>query len=419
MKRKKISLIMMTFIFSIITFAEKINVQEATEMALKNNKSIKIQMLEVEKSKIEVDKAWKNAYFNIGYTASIGRFFDTISPAKNSYTHSIALTQPIYAGGKVKTGIEIGKKSLDLSELTLDKVKKDTILNTVEAYINVYDAQNTLDVYKLSKKSLDKNYETQKEKYDLRMVTKPDLLEAEKSVKEMESIIISQEATLKINKETLGNLIGISGENIEIVPFTVNEKFTNNVNLKDDLEKLKTVNTEYQIMLKLEEINEKNIKIEKGNLMPTVAANINYGTLQAKNKFSELRKKDNYSGMAGINFSWTIFDWDKTKLSIENAEKTYEISKIKSEQTLNDLKTGLKGIYYKLQSLEKSLEAQKIAVEIAEENYKLETERYNERLITMTDLLVYEKNLRQAKTNYLSSTLNYYYLISKYGAMLD
>lgn len=388
-------------------------------MALKNNKSIKVQMLEVEKGKIEVDKAWKNAYFNIGYSASIGRFFDTISPVKNSYTHSISITQPIYTGGKIKTGIEIGKKSLDLAELTLDKVKKDTILNTVEAYINVYDAQNTLDVYKLSKKSLDKNYETQKEKYDLRMITKPDLLEAERSVKEIEAIIISQEATLEINKETLGNLIGISGENIEIVPFTVNEKFTNIANLQEDLEKLKTVNTEYQMMLKVEEINEKNIAIEKANLMPTVAANINYGTLQGENKFSELRKKDNYSGMAGINFSWTIFDWDKRKLGIENVEKTYEISKIKSEQTLDDLKTGLKGLYYKLQSLEKSLDAQKMAVEIAEENYNLETERYNERLITMTELLTYEKNLRQAKTNYLSSKLNYYYLVSKYGAMLD
>ena len=60
-----------------------------------------------------------------------------------------------------------------------------------------------------------------------------------------------------------------------------------------------------------------------------------------------------------------------------------------------------------------------MAADAAEETYKLEVERDNYRLITLNDLLTAEKNLREARTNYLSSRLNYYYLVSQYGSLLD
>ncbi len=402
-----------------VAFSEKITVQDATEMALKNNKTIKIQMLEVEKSKIDVDAAWKKAYFSVDYTASAGRYFKDIASNNQSYSHSITLSQPIYTGGAIKSGIRIGKESLDLAELTLEKTKKEVILNTLQAYINVYDAENTLTVYKLSKEALDQNFKEQQAKYELRMVTRPEILEAERSVKEIEAVIISQEAAVEINKETLGNLIGMDGKDIEIVPFGVNEVFTKSVNLKEDLEKLKRENTEYQMMLKSKEISRELINIEKANLKPTVAGVITYGTLSNQPKIKDLAETKNYNGMVGINFKWNLFDWGAKKLEVEKAEKTYEVSNLKAEQTLDDLKVSLKNVYYKIQSLEKSLEALKTAVEVAEENYELEVERYSYRLITLNDLLMSERNLRQARTNYLSSRLNYYYLISQYGSLLD
>ena len=419
MKRMKIGTATALLLFSIPVFSQKITIQEATEMALKNNKSIKVQMLEVEKSKIDVDAAWKKAYFSVDYTASAGRYFKNISGSDQAYSHSVTLSQPLYTGGAIKAGIRIGKESLDLAELTLDKTKKDIILNTVEAYINVYDAENTLNVYKLSKEEFDQNLKEQKAKYDLRMVTRPEYLEAERSVKAIEANIISQEATVEVNKETLGNLIGLQGKDIEIVYFGVNEKFTSLVSLKDDLEKLKISNTEYQMKLKSREIAKENIKVEKADLRPTVSGTVSYGTLSSQDKFSDLSKGKNYNGTVGLSFNWNLFDWGAKKLDVKKAEKSYEITGLEAEQTLDDLKVSLKNVYYKIQALEKSLEALKIAVDAAEETYKLEVERYNYRLITLNDLLTAEKNLREARTNYLSSRLNYYYLVSQYGSLLD
>ena len=63
MKKRNTGIMFLIMLFSIPIFAQRITVQEAAAMAIKNNKDIKIGMIEVEKSKLDVNKAWKNAYF--------------------------------------------------------------------------------------------------------------------------------------------------------------------------------------------------------------------------------------------------------------------------------------------------------------------------------------------------------------------
>ena len=424
MKKRNTGIMFLIMLFSIPIFAQRITVQEAAAMAIKNNKDIKIGMIEVEKSKLDVNKAWKNAYFKISYNATANKYFKEIkSPFTGnydqSYGHNVTLTQPIYTGGAIKSGIEIGKSYLSLMELSLDKIRKDTILSTIQAYIDVYEAENTLDVLKKSKEALVRNYEEQKEKYKLRLVTKPEFTEAERSLKAIEAEVIQQTSNIEIAKEALGNIIGVKdSSSIEIVPFTVEEKFTKSINLKNDLDSLTTRNTEYQMALKQKEISRKNIDLEKADTRPKVSGVITYGTSDNK-KMSEMSKGKNYNGTIGLNLSWQLFDWGENKLDVEKAKRNYEIKEIEAEKSLDDLKVGMKKVYYQLQALEKSLEAQKIAVEKAEEVYELEQERYSYRLITMRDLLDAETNLRQSRTNYISSKLRYFYLVSRYGAFLD
>ncbi len=313
-KQIGVAVTMMLFALPVFVFGQKITVQEAAEMAIKNNKDIKIGMLEVEKGKLDVNKAWKSAYFKVTYNATANKYFkDVKSPFTGKYNQAygqnVTLAQPIYTGGAIKSGIEIGKNYLSLMELSLDKIRKDTMLSVIQAYIDVYEAENTLEVLKKSKEALSRNYEEQKEKYKLRMVTKPEFIEAERSLKAIEADVIQQTSNIEIAKEALGNMIGVKdSEKIEIVPFTVEEKFSKAVNLKDDLAKLTTRNTEYQMALKQKEISRKNIDLEKADLRPKVTGVVTYGTSD-RTKFSEVSKTKNYNGTIGLNLSWQIFDW--------------------------------------------------------------------------------------------------------------
>jgi len=428
MNKNRIKLLtaLLLLLSGISSFAQKITIQEAAEMAVKNNKDIKVGMLEVEQGQIDVDRSWKKKFFTVSYNASANAHFkdiltkNVLTKTGESYQHYVSLSQPIYTGGKLKLGNEISKDNLKLAELKLDKTKKDTILSTVQAYIDVYDAISTLGVLQKSKEALDENYKIQTEKYNLRMVTKPEYREAERGVKDMEAQIVQQQGNIEIAKESLGILIGIpDSKNIEIVPFGVEDNFTKTVDLKQDLEKLKTLNTEYKIAQKQIDITKKNVKLEKASFMPTINGTINYGALNAKNKPKKLFETKEFTSVAGVTFSWDIFDWGRRKDNVKYAEKTQEISEVKSEQTLDLVKANMRKTYYQLQALEKSLEALKVAVEKAEETYELEKERYKYNLITMNNLLDAEAKLRLSRVNYANSKLKYYYLVSQYGAFLD
>ena len=424
--RAEIVIVILLVLLTVPSFAQKITIQEAAELAVKNNKDIKVGMLEMERGQIDVNRSWKKRFFKVSYNAFANVYFkdiltkEALTKTGESYQHYISLSQPIYTGGKLKLGNEISKDNLKLAELKLDKTRKDTILSTVQAYIDVYDAISTLGVLKKSKEALDENYKIQTEKYELRMVTKPEYREAERSVKDMEAQIVQQQGNIEIAKESLGILIGIpDSENIEIVPFGVEDNFTKTVDLKKDLEKLTVLNTEYKIAQKQIDITKKNVKLEKANLMPTINGTINYGALTSKNKPKGLFEARDFTAVAGVTMTWDIFDWGRRKDDVKYAKKTQEIAEVKSEQTLDLVRANMRKTYYQLQALEKSLEALKVAVEKAEETYSLEKERYTYSLITMNNLLDAEAKLRLSRVNYANTKLKYYYLVSQYGAFLD
>ncbi len=420
--RNKIAVSVFLLLMAIPSFAQKITIQEAAEMAVKNNKDIKVGMLEVDRGQIDVSRTWKQRFFTISYNASANAYFQDLASKKTgeAYQQYLSLSQPIFTGGKLKLGNEISKENLKLTELQLDKTKKDTILSTVQAYIDVYDAISTLGVLQKSKEALDENYKIQTEKYNLRMVTKPEYTEAERSLKAMEAQIVEQQGNIEIAKESLGILIGVPDpSSIEIVPFGVEDNFTKTIDLTKDMDKLTTQNTEYKIAQKKIDISKKNTKLQRANYFPTINGTLSYGALNSSNKLKNAFEVKDFTSAAGLTFSWDIFDWGKRKDDVKYTKKAEEIAQVQSEQTLDQVKANMRKTYYQLQALEKSLEALKVAVESAEETYDLEKERYSYNLITMNDLLDAEAKLRQSRVNYASSRLRYYYLVSQYGAFLD
>ena len=69
------------------------------------------------------------------------------------YSQNITLTQPLYTGGGIRAGIKIGKDYETFYKLSLDKTRKDVILSTIDAYIALLNAQNNLEVLKISKET--------------------------------------------------------------------------------------------------------------------------------------------------------------------------------------------------------------------------------------------------------------------------
>ena len=408
--------------FSIFS-AEKITIQEAAEMAVKNNRDIKIGIKELENSSIDVQKSWKDSFFKVQF-ASNETFFTGNAPSQASpnspqYSQSISLEQPIFEGGNIAAGIKTAKTGKTLSMYTLEKTKKDTVLNVINTYINVLNYEDTSEVLTSSKKTLDENLRIINEKYKLRLATKPDLLEAQRSVLDVQAQILDNQNKIDTSKDELVKLIGLNiGSEIEIVPFTVQEKFSQKINYANDQKRLPEENSEYKMSELQSEMSKYKIDSAKSAFYPKINANMSYGTSLETEIYDSFDTKNAYLTF-GISFKWQLFDWGSTADDVKKAKNNLEISRLKQTDTLENLKTNLKSIYMDIVHSEKVLETKRLAVETASEVYKLETERYQYNLITLRDLLDAESNLRKSRLDYTATRLNYYYLVSKYEAMFN
>ena len=101
--KNKIAVTVLLLLMSIPNFAQKITIQEAAEMAVKNNKDIKIGMLEVDRGQIDVSRTWKQKFFTVSYNASANAYFKDVISKKTgeAYQQYLSLSQPIYTGGKL------------------------------------------------------------------------------------------------------------------------------------------------------------------------------------------------------------------------------------------------------------------------------------------------------------------------------
>lgn len=419
MKKLALYLALCLSIFSV----EKITIQEAAEMALENNRDIKVGMKTLENSHIDVQKSWKDSFFKVNFVSNETYYTAEGSsanlPSDSQYSQYVTLQQPIFEGGKISSGIKSAKTAKNLSMYQLEKTKKDTVLNVIDIYINVLNYENTTEVLESSKRSLDENLKIIKEKYNLRLATKPDLLEAERSVLDVKAQILDNQNKVSTAKDNLVKALGMRvGSEIEVIPFVVGEKFSSKIDYTNDLIRLEEQNSEYKMSELQSELSKHDITYAKSSFYPSVNANMSYGT-NLVSEFGDSFSSKHAALTFGLSFKWQLFDWGSASDDVKKAKNNLEINRLKQTDTLENLRTALKSNYMDILHSEKVLETKKLSVETAAEVYKLETERYRYNLITLRDLLNAETNLRESKIDYISTRLNYYYLISKYESMFN
>jgi outer membrane protein TolC len=114
---KSTSALLLVLLVPVIASAEDVSVEQAVDIAQKNNPSLYNVQKERERMDEEVREYWGNVYPSVNLTGSYSHYLDKQSPDylygedlyNNYYTMTLGLTQTLWAGGKVSTGIEMAK----------------------------------------------------------------------------------------------------------------------------------------------------------------------------------------------------------------------------------------------------------------------------------------------------------------------
>ena len=107
------------------------------------------------------------------------RFANTVSRPQNHYAFTATVDQPVFSGMAIKTNYELSGLGLDIEKFQEKKARMDVILNVKRSYFELLQKEKLEMVARETVTQLEAARDVSKNFFDVGMVPKNDLLQAE------------------------------------------------------------------------------------------------------------------------------------------------------------------------------------------------------------------------------------------------
>ena len=409
-----------------IVLARDLTLDQAIDLSLNNSKEMKISEKNLDISKLNVNKAFKNALPSVTYTGgyTVGEHERQILTQseknyvskKRGYTQNLKLTQPLFTGGVVTAGIKGAKAYENIASYTYLQSKIKNRLDTIKIFSDIINAQRNLEALSYSEGILLKRYQKQEEQLKLRLITKPDILQTEYSIEDIRAQMINIKNVIDTNMEKLYIRTGINkSEPLNLVPFNIPNNFSEKINLNSDLKQAIDESLSAKIAEEQVKIASATRMAAVGELLPQVSAFASYGTGE-RTSLERSYKDAEWTG--GVQVSWKLFSFGSDLDNYRVAKLQEEQEELRENSAKENIEINVRSAYLNVLSLEKQIASQGKALEVAKINFELNQEKYDAGLISTVDYLDFENTYRQARIAYNKVLLDYYYAFETYRSLL-
>ena len=409
-----------------IVLARDLTLDQAIDLSLNNSKEMRISEKNLDISKLNVSKAFKNALPSVTYTGAytVGEHERRILTQsernyvskKRGYTQNLKLTQPLFTGGVVTAGIKGAKAYENIASYSFLQSKIKNRLDTIKIFSDIINAQRNLEALKYSEGVLLKRYQKQEEQLKLRLITKPDILQTEYSIEDIRAQMINVKNVVDTNMEKLYIRTGISkSEPLNLVPFDIPNNFSEKINLDSDLKQAINESLSAKVAEEQVKVASATRMAAVGDLLPQVSAFASYGTGE-RTTFERSYRDGEWTG--GVQVSWKVFSFGSDLDNYRVAKLQEEQEELRETSTKENIEIDVRSAYLNVLSLEKQIASQAKALEAAKVNFELNQEKYDAGLISTIDYLDFENTYRQARIAYNKVLLDYYYAFETYRSLL-
>ncbi len=385
--------------------ALELTLDDSIQMALRNNPTIKIADAEKKIAKSKINQAQSGNMPALTYAHTAARYkSNTLTTGvlyDNKYDNTVRLTFPLYTGGEVEGLIKQAELGYDAAILGIAKAKQQIKLDATTAYFNVLQARNMVDLNKESVERLQAHLKNVQAQYEVGTVAKVDVLRSEVELANAEQNLIKAQNSYDLALASLNNVLGIPLDTqVQVKDNLKYQKYDKTI---DDCIKYALQNRpEIGQMDASLKIAQKGISVARSGYLPTLAL---AGTANWNN--DEFPGDENSNWTVSLQAGFNVFDAGLTKAKVRQAKATHAKTTQEVKQTSDAVQLEVRQAYLSLREAEKRIATAKVAVEKAEEDYKIAQVRYSAGVGTNIDVMDAQVALTQAKTNYVQAMYDY------------
>ena len=387
----------------------QLDLKDSVRMALENNRTIKQAFATVDNARWALSQArrqmgptltWNTVAARIG-----GKAYDGASDPdyRKGFTNTGSVGLPIF-NQTLNASRDSARYGLTAADLTLENTKQTIVQTATTDYYNILQARNLIKVYQDNVETLQAHLEQVNAQYRVGTVAKSDVLASEVQLAEAKQSLVNAQNNYDVAMATLNNVIGLPTDTVlEIKDELAYHKYDL------DLDKC----TEYGLANRADGLAayyavkqaEAAVKSAKAGYLPTVNATASKTIAGEKPFDDDHTSSDVWS--AGLTANWNIFDNGATSAAVHAANANLLKAQEASKQTDEQIQLQVRTAFLNLRSAEKNIQTTRVAVESAEEDYKIARVSYNAGVGTNIQVMDAEEKLTEARTNYYTALYNY------------
>ena len=304
---------------------------------------------------------------------------------------------PIFAGGQIYNGHKLATLGLEVSELQLRQTTNEVKLTVEQYYWNIVVLNEKLQTLQQVEIMLDKIRSDVKVAVDAGVKNRNDLLQVELRHNEIKSAVINVENNIKVCKMLLAQYIGVDWENFDVQATVTADLLSPEYLFVNHAEHLDTT-VEYQLLSKAVEASKLEMRLNKGQFLPTVALSGGY-------LYNDFMGPSQNSFVGMVNVSIPI-SW-KASHSVRKYKYRYQ-------NAVTEFNDGSEQLIIRMQKAQIDLSnAYQLAliarnsIEQSEENLRLNEQYYKAGTSSMSDLLEAQQLFQQSRDKYAEAYSKY------------
>ena len=325
---------------------------------------------------------------------------------QDNYTWAVEAKQPLFAGGGIQANYEASRIGHEISRMDETGAVQDIVQEVKVSYFYILKAERLLGVARQSLEQLQAHRNVAQNFFEVGLIPRNDLLQSEVQVANGEQVLIRAENGVALAKAKFNTLLRRSiNDPVQVEDILAYRPY--NPGIEDCI---KTA------MENRPEIKGRALKVEQAKSLVKLAKSDFYPTLSAVGHYERIGDTPGVSGtplkdadnwyVMGVA-SWTFWEWGKTKYRVDASRSRENQSIDMLNNTRDQVALEVNNAYLVMRESEKQVMVAQKTIEQAQENFRINEERYREQVATSTDVLDAQTLLTRTKSDHANALGEY------------